>query len=191
LTATKISLDFPAKMISYENNYGIIRIPAEQIQAIVVEGQEARPSTIWIQSERQVFYIDQDFLRVEEFFPLLQSVLDLGEPQLSGQGAIYRADTYSGPVNLQPAQNTLRGNLRFFLPGLLIFPCFAYFLGARGWLGRIRCFQLLGIIYCLPMLGLGLFYPLTLPQAGFLLCYPLYPAFLSAMCLPDGITVHT
>lgn len=185
LTTTTISLDFPNRYIRYENNYGIVRIPVEQIQAIVIEGQETKPQTIWIQSQQQVFYLDEDFRRFEEFLPLLQSVLELGVPQLDGEAMVYRVGGFTGPVDLQADNNTLRGNTGYFLPCLAIFPLISYLLAARAWLGNIRYFQLLAFSYGLPVLGLGLLFPPTFSQAVALFLYPFYPIFLSAMCLPD------
>lgn len=186
LASTKIQVDFPGKYLKYENHYGIVRIPVEQIQVVYVEGTIANPSTVWIQSEHQVFYLDDNFARFVEFLPLLQSVISLGPPQIEGELLVYRVGNFTGPLDLNPDHNVLRGHTTYYLPWLGIFPLIAYFLAARAWLGNLRLFQLMAIIYVVPILGLGLFFPPTLFLAIALILFPFYPVFLSAMCLPDG-----
>ena len=186
LTSTKIQVDVHGGYVKYENHYGIVRIPLEEIQAVCVEGGGAKPLTIWIQSERQVFYLDHHFKKHNEFLPLIQSILKLGHPQLEGELTVYRIGNFTGLLNLEPDNNVLRGHFSYYLPWLGIFPLIAYFLAARAWQGSVRSFQLLAVIYSLPMLGLGLLFPPTFFLAVALILYPLYPVFLSAMCLPDS-----
>ena len=186
LTTTKIQVDFPGKYIKYENHYGIVRIPVEHIQAVIVEDPQSNPSTVWIQSERQVFYLDRHFLRFSEFLPLLQSLISLGPPQAAGETTAYRVGNYTGVLDLNPGNNILRGSTAYYLPWLGLFSLIAYFLAARAWLGNLRLFQILALLYCIPILMIGIFYKPTLPLVLMLMLYPFYPIFLSAMCLPDS-----
>jgi len=186
LAGTKISLDFANRYLHYENPYGTVRIAAEEVQAVVVEGPETSPQTIWIQSQRQTFYLDRHFGRWDEFLPLLQSFVELGEPQPAGKLTVYRASAYTGQVDLNLNNNILQGNMRYFLLWLVLFPFLAYPLAARGWLGEYRYFYWLAAGYGVPLLVLALFFPPTLLQAAALVLYPCHPVFLSAMCLPDN-----
>lgn len=191
LATTKIRMDFPGRYIRYENQYGSLRIPAEEIQAAVVEGPLSDPSVVWIQSKRQVFYLDRRFPRYKEFLPLLQSFLELDNPQVSGGKTILRAGGYRGEPDLNPGRNVLRGNLVFFLPWLALFPIIAYFLAGKAWLGHLNLFKILALLYYLPVIIIGLFCRPDCPLVFLLVLYPVYPLFLSAMCLPDNSGVQS
>lgn len=185
LATTKVQIDFPNRYLKIEDYYGIVRIPAEKIQAVAIEGG-LTPSTIWLQSEQLTFCLDHRFPRIAEFMPLLSSIVSFEAGGAEYGYTIYRANNYQDSLNFDNSRNMLSGGVRYFLPWLCLFPFLAYPLAARAWQGKWRYFQILGISYYLPTLIICLITQPGLPLAVFLLGYPCYPLYLSAMCLPDN-----
>lgn len=187
LATTKVQIDFPTRYLKYENYYGAVRIPAEKIQALAMrDGSES--SGVWVQYEGQILHLDQRFTRLNEFFPLLQSIVKFDTPEPKSGYIVYRANDYTNKLNLNsnfignnPLRNLTTGGIQYFFPWLGVFSIAAFPLAARAWQGKIRYFQILGLCYYLPTLIICLFTKPGLPLAVFLLIYPGYVIYLSAM----------
>lgn len=188
LATTKIEINFPGKFLRYQNQYGALRITEEDLQEIVVLKGPRTAETVWIVSRRQTFYLDQNFRRHREFLPLLGAFYSLPEPVIEGNCIRYilaadRAEK-DPALSITSGINVLGGSSRKYIPLMLLFTCFAYFWGQRGWQGNLRYFQGLALIYTLPALVLALIWPPPLAAAAFLVCYPFYPVFLTALFNP-------
>ncbi len=185
LATTKVQIDFPSRYLKYEDYYGAERIPAEKIQAVALrDGSES--TGIWVQCEERVFYLDKRFPRLDEFVPLLQSIVDLAPAESAYGYTVHRANNYENILNFKSKDDPLAGGAKYFFPWLAVFTLVAYPMGNKAWQGKFRYFQVLGLSYYIPTLIICAFFQPSLPLAFFLLFYPAYLLFLTAMCLPDN-----
>ncbi len=186
LATTSVQIDFASRYLKYESYSGITRIPAEEILAVVLEGQAEKPSKVWVQSKDKVFYMDRHFDRLDEFVPLLQSIAEFETVRPKRGLTIYLSANGAEPLNPERYDRLWPEHTRYFLPWLAVYIFIAYIKAGKGWQGDWRSFQLLALLYSGPVLVLSLLLKPALPLAIFLIIYPTYPVYLSAMCLHDS-----
>lgn len=188
LATTKIEINFPGKYLGYHNQYGAVRITAQDLESIIlVNGEKKSQGTIWIMSRQQTFYIDENFARFNEFLPLLGAVFKLPEPDIERNRITYLFKD-NGPakdvINISSRDNILRGYIPYFIPIMILYTILAYIWGQKGWQGNLAYFWRLGAVYTAPTVLLALTWPPQITALVLLLIYPLYPVFLAALCLP-------
>lgn len=190
LATTKIEINFPGKYLRYQNQYGAVRITAQDLEGIILVGGQKEPGTIWIVSRQQTFYIDQCFSRYNEFLALLGAVIKLPEPEIQGTQTQYilKQDQAGNdsPLNISSRKNVLKGHNPNYIPLMIVFTLIAYFWGQKGWKGMIKYFQWLAIIYVIPLAVLVVIWPPSLSAIVFIVLYPLYSVFLTALCIPKS-----
>lgn len=117
LATTKVWVNIPGNFIALKNQYGLVQIPKEAVLALVVEGPAANPRIIWVISENQVFYLDQNFRELPAFLKTVSRLVPLASPQLLEEKTIYRAlHANSENLDLSGKKNRLKGQNFWYLP---------------------------------------------------------------------------
>lgn len=186
LATTKIEINFPDKYLRYQNQYGALRITAQDLESIVMVEGNREQSTIWIVSRQQTFYIDDNFGRYNEFLPLLGAIIRLPDPLIQGREKRYQFLNQENEdlLNISSGNNILRGHIPYYMPMMIFYTVIAYIWGQKGWQGNIKYFWRLAAVYAIPAFIQALIWPPHISAILILALYPLYPVFLAALCLP-------
>lgn len=180
LATTHIEIKEPGNFIRLKDINKITYIPFNKIQGAIVEGDEKEPDRVEVISEEACFFLDGRFSEFSAFFPLLRERVDLKMSFRTQEKTYFLPPGNNIPV--KPEQKSIL----YLYSWLILTAFFVYPLGKKAWTGHYPAFFWIIFYYGLPLLIFSIWIRISLTMTIFLLFYPLYLLFLSALCIPEN-----